>query len=109
MNILMKVFLGIVVVLAFITLTIFVLVKILGLLISGIGNGLLTLLEKFLDSVLAYSRAKEQAAADMKRRKRNAHLPCCAVQCSDQMVCACGNGWDVNDPYPPECQKEKLP
>lgn len=28
-----------------------------------------------------------------------------AVQFSDQMVCACGNVWDMNDPDPPECRK----
>lgn len=31
---------------------------------------------------------------------------CNAVQLSDQMTCSCGNVWDMNDPYPPECKKE---
>ena len=31
-------------------------------------------------------------------------MKCNAVQFSDQMVCDCGNVWDVNDPYPPECR-----
>src|SRR5690554_6098583 len=31
---------------------------------------------------------------------------CNAVQFSDQMSCSCGNVWDMNDPYPPECKKE---
>lgn len=31
-------------------------------------------------------------------------MKCNAVQFSDQMVCGCGNVWDVNDPYPPECR-----
>lgn len=28
---------------------------------------------------------------------------CKARQYSDQMLCACGLAWDVNDPEPPEC------
>lgn len=31
---------------------------------------------------------------------------CSAVQFSDQMSCNCGNVWDMNDPYPPECREE---
>ena len=30
---------------------------------------------------------------------------CDAKQFSDQMSCACGNVWDMNDPDPPECRK----
>lgn len=34
---------------------------------------------------------------------------CSALQHSDQMVCdACNLVWDVNDPAPPECGKERL-
>jgi len=29
------------------------------------------------------------------------------MQFSDQMSCACGNVWDMNDPYPPECRKNQ--
>lgn len=29
---------------------------------------------------------------------------CIARQHSDQMVCTCGNVWDMNDPTPPECR-----
>ena len=29
---------------------------------------------------------------------------CRARQHSDQMLCDCGLGWDVNDPDPPECR-----
>lgn len=32
---------------------------------------------------------------------------CDAMQFSDQMSCACGNVWDMNDPYPPECRKNQ--
>lgn len=33
------------------------------------------------------------------------HFPgaCLAYQASDQMLCACGLQWDVNDPDPPRC------
>ena len=30
-------------------------------------------------------------------------MTCKAVQHSDQMVCECGQRWDVNDPHPPNC------
>lgn len=30
---------------------------------------------------------------------------CKARQHSDQMLCECGLGWDINDPDPPECRK----
>lgn len=30
-------------------------------------------------------------------------MTCCAKQAADQMVCGCGNRWDVNDPNPPMC------
>lgn len=32
---------------------------------------------------------------------------CYAQQFSDTMVCRCGNVWDTNDPYPPECKKQE--
>ena len=32
---------------------------------------------------------------------------CKAVQYSDQMLCECGNVWDMNDPAPPECQSKR--
>ena len=31
-------------------------------------------------------------------------MTCKAEQMSDQMVCVCGNVWDVNDIYPPACR-----
>lgn len=34
---------------------------------------------------------------------------CKAVQHSDQMVCECGNVWDMNDPDPPHCNPSKKP
>lgn len=36
-----------------------------------------------------------------QRRKTD----CRARQHSDQMLCECGLGWDVNDPEPPPCRK----
>ncbi|ENG0046379.1 hypothetical protein ACUOA7_001912 [Pseudomonas aeruginosa] len=30
---------------------------------------------------------------------------CKARQHSDQILCECGLGWDVNDPDPPQCPK----
>jgi len=32
---------------------------------------------------------------------------CHARQYSDQMLCRCGLGWDMNDPEPPECPNER--
>ena len=32
-------------------------------------------------------------------------MTCHARQHSDQMLCACGLAWDVNDPDPPECRR----
>lgn len=32
---------------------------------------------------------------------------CLARQYSDQMQCACGLAWDMNDPDPPECPQER--
>lgn len=32
---------------------------------------------------------------------------CIAKQFSDQMVCSCGNVWDMNDSCPPPCKPEK--
>lgn len=38
----------------------------------------------------------------------NAVKSCQAKQYSDQMICSrCGLQWDVNDPDPPLCQKDK--
>lgn len=34
---------------------------------------------------------------------------CHAKQFSDQVLCPCGNGWDVNDPQPPACQPMPKP
>lgn len=33
---------------------------------------------------------------------------CKALQYSDQMACACGLAWDMNDPDPPECRSTKV-
>jgi 7-cyano-7-deazaguanine reductase len=30
---------------------------------------------------------------------------CVAKRYSDQMMCICGNTWDMNDPSPPDCQQ----
>lgn len=30
-------------------------------------------------------------------------MTCKAAQYSDQMVCECGQRWDINDPHPPNC------
>ena len=32
---------------------------------------------------------------------------CRAKQYSDQMLCRCGLGWDMNDPDPPECPERR--
>lgn len=32
-------------------------------------------------------------------------MTCKAKQYSDQMACSCGNVWDMNDEYPPACQR----
>lgn len=36
-------------------------------------------------------------------------MTCLARQHSDQMTCACGNAWDVNDPDPPACRPVDQP
>lgn len=36
--------------------------------------------------------------------KRPESKHCKAGQHSDQMLCACGLAWDVNDPDPPQCR-----
>lgn len=36
--------------------------------------------------------------------RRANNKTCRARQHSDQMLCDCGLGWDVNDPDPPECR-----
>ena len=33
---------------------------------------------------------------------------CKARQYSDQMLCSCGLGWDMNDPEPPQCRREEV-
>ncbi len=35
-------------------------------------------------------------------------VDCKARQHSDQMLCECGLGWDVNDPDPPVCTKQTI-
>jgi hypothetical protein len=37
--------------------------------------------------------------------KRKRESTCKARQHSDQMLCECGLGWDMNDPDPPSCRK----
>lgn len=37
--------------------------------------------------------------------KRKRESTCKARQHSDQMLCECGLGWDINDPEPPTCRK----
>lgn len=39
---------------------------------------------------------------------RNRKSVCKARQHSDQMLCECGLGWDMNDPDPPSCRKSAV-
>ena len=53
----------------------------------------------------AYPKDTVAAAQAAMQRKSSGY--CNARQFNDQMQCACGLAWDVNDPEPPECGKKK--
>lgn len=60
-------------------------------------------LERFANDTLVGRNVAHELRELLAANKR---YHCNAVQFSDQMSCSCGNVWDMNDPYPPECKKE---
>lgn len=80
----------------------------------------LKLIDKQVDDiVLAYEQGWRAAALWANRpdlisdinspaylKELSSRSICRAYQASDQMVCECGNAWDMNDFEPPECRKK---